>query len=215
MILLDIIAVIPQKPYYIDGDPVDPNGVIYCADCLDILPHVPEKSIDLVLTDPPYPDQHPEFGNTSIVIFDKLDCRQFIFWSAKVDFPLNYTAIHIWDKMMGVASQYERIFERNGQINYRLYRHCPIQNEVHAQMKNDVFTGHPSQKPIKLILQLLSEDKSDLVLDPFLGSGTTAVACKQLSRKFIGIEISEKYCAIAKQRLQGTPESLFKKGGVK
>jgi DNA modification methylase len=48
----------------------------------------------------------------------------------------------------------------------------------------------------------MSSKESDLILDPFLGSGTTAVAAKQLKRNFIGIEISPKYCEIARGRLR-------------
>lgn len=64
-------------------------------------------------------------------------------------------------------------------------------------------SGHPSQKPIELISKLIiiSSDPGDLVLDPFLGSGTTAVAAETLSRKWIGIEINESYCAISRQRI--------------
>ena len=47
-----------------------------------------------------------------------------------------------------------------------------------------------------------SSNENDLILDSFLGSGTTAVACKHLKRNFIGIEISDKYCEIARQRLR-------------
>jgi len=63
---------------------------------------------------------------------------------------------------------------------------------------------HPTQKPIKLIIDLISKysKDTDLILDPFLGSGTTVVACERLNRRWIGIEISEKYCAIAKQRIE-------------
>jgi len=64
--------------------------------------------------------------------------------------------------------------------------------------------GHPCPRPFKQILYLvnsLSEQKS-LVLDPFVGSGTTLVAAKQLGRKAIGIEIEEKYCEIAVDRLR-------------
>jgi len=62
---------------------------------------------------------------------------------------------------------------------------------------------HPSQKPEDLFSALITKSikESDLILDPFLGSGTTAVCAKKLGRKCIGIEIEEKYCEIAKKRL--------------
>jgi site-specific DNA-methyltransferase (adenine-specific) len=63
---------------------------------------------------------------------------------------------------------------------------------------------HPTQKPIKLFKNLINDFsicKSDTILDPFMGSGTTAVACKQLHRKCIGIEIEERYAEIAVKRL--------------
>ncbi len=71
--------------------------------------------------------------------------------------------------------------------------------------------GHPSQKPIKLIemLVLSATREGDLVLDPFLGSGTTALACQNLNRNFAGIEIEQKYIDIAESRLQKTQASLF------
>ncbi len=71
--------------------------------------------------------------------------------------------------------------------------------------------GHPSQKPIKLIEMLVmsATREGDAVLDPFLGSGTTAVACQNLNRTFVGIEIEQKYIEIAKERLQNAPADLF------
>lgn len=62
---------------------------------------------------------------------------------------------------------------------------------------------HPTEKNLNLFFELLEDNskENDLILDPFLGSGTTAVACEQLNRKWIGIEIEEKYCEIAKQRI--------------
>jgi len=62
---------------------------------------------------------------------------------------------------------------------------------------------HIHQKPLKLVKHLIlaSTNKNDLVLDPFIGSGTTAIACEKLGRKWIGIEINPEYCEIAKQRL--------------
>lgn len=63
--------------------------------------------------------------------------------------------------------------------------------------------GHETQKPLTLIASLIqvSSKEGDIVFDPFLGSGTTAVACKQLNRKYIGCEISKEYVAIANKRL--------------
>lgn len=63
---------------------------------------------------------------------------------------------------------------------------------------------HPTEKPLKLFEYLIesSSNKGDVVLDPFLGSGTTAVACKKLKRHCIGIEKEEKYIEISKKRLQ-------------
>ena len=62
--------------------------------------------------------------------------------------------------------------------------------------------SHPNQKPISLMKWCIKKSKTEgIVFDPFMGSGSTLVAAKQLGRKFIGIEISEKYCAIAVQRL--------------
>ncbi len=71
--------------------------------------------------------------------------------------------------------------------------------------------GHPSQKPIKLIEMLVQSAtrEGDLVLDPFLGSGTTALVCQNLNRNFTGIEIEQKYIEITESRLQKPQADLF------
>lgn len=65
-------------------------------------------------------------------------------------------------------------------------------------------TDHPTQKPEKLLAKLIlaSSNEGDLVLDPFMGSGTTAVVAKKLRRKYIGIELNEEYCLYAAKRLK-------------
>jgi DNA modification methylase len=72
-------------------------------------------------------------------------------------------------------------------------------------------TRHPAPFPLKLsqlAIQLTTE-KGDVVLDPYLGSGTSGVVAKELGRNFIGIEIEKKYFDIAKRRIDNTPEPLF------
>ena len=65
-------------------------------------------------------------------------------------------------------------------------------------------TDHPTQKPEKLLAKIIlaSTHKGDFVLDPFLGSGTTSVVAKKLSRKYLGIEMNEEYCCLAEKRLE-------------
>ena len=81
-----------------------------------------------------------------------------------------------------------------------------------ARCKNTVFNyptenndiEHPTVKPEKLWIELLKDNSNEnqTVLDCFMGSGTTALACEKLNRRWIGIEISEKYCEIAKKRIE-------------
>jgi len=102
----------------------------------------------------------------------------------------------------------KRIIERikNGNSGASLYDWWEIN-----QVKNigEEKTNHPCQIPEEIIKRIveLTTDKGDVVIDPFLGSGTTARACKDLGRNFIGIEISKEYCEIAEKRL--AQETLF------
>ena len=191
-----------DKIYYQDD-----AAVIYCADNRAILPLFPDKSFDLVLTDPPYPsylqEEYKYFDGLLESAVALLECRQFIFWTPSTPFPLSYSGKRIWDKAVGTNTQFEEIYERNNASGYKIHRYYSMGcfSSVGAQMTGEVVTGHPSQKPIGLIRTLIESTDADLILDPFLGSGTTLVAAKILGRKAVGIEISEKYCAIAKQRL--------------
>lgn len=74
-----------------------------------------------------------------------------------------------------------------------------------TEKRNHATNGnlHPTQKPISLMKWcILKANEPKLILDPFMGSGTTLVASNELNRKSIGIEISEKYCKIAVERLR-------------
>ena len=182
------------------------NGItIYHGDCREVLPFLPQA--DLVLTDPPYPNMDGRvstFTQTSINFLANLSCRQLVFWHSKGEFPLSFNAVHIWSKQTGCQSEYERIFERNSTNgHWRVFNAYLINSTVAAQFTGDVFTGHYSQKPIKLITKLLlMAPTANLILDPFMGSGTTLRAAKDLGRRAIGIEIEERYCEIAANRLR-------------
>lgn len=71
--------------------------------------------------------------------------------------------------------------------------------------------GHPTEKPLEIIEKLIltASSEGDLIFDPFMGSGTTAAACKELNRNFIGCEIEAKYCEIAEKRLRKTIRGLL------
>ena len=79
---------------------------------------------------------------------------------------------------------------------------CIISNHV----KKDKSWYHPTAKDVGIIKKIIesSSIEGSLVLDPFMGSGTTAVACKYLKRKYIGFELSKEFCDIAEKRLSKT-----------
>jgi site-specific DNA-methyltransferase (adenine-specific) len=72
---------------------------------------------------------------------------------------------------------------------------------------------HPTQKPVALFHRIIAEHTrpGDLILDPYMGSGPIAAACRNTGRRYIGIEVSEVYCEVAVQRLQ---QSVLDLGGV-
>lgn len=181
-----------MKPYY------DHAGItIYHGDCRTALASV--GAVDAVVTDPPYPSIEKDFQITPIDILDVLNCLQFVFWSAVDSFPLSWTAVHIWHKPNGQsAHHYERIFERNGGKTFRVYRVSAILPNYDQYREEKV--AHETQKPLKLIRPLI-EKTSGVVIDPFMGSGTTLRAAKDLGRRAIGIEIDERYREIAAKRL--------------
>lgn len=79
-----------------------------------------------------------------------------------------------------------------------------VWTDIHRIKHNKYRDEHPCQLPIHLLerIILMSTDESDVVLDPFMGTGTTAIAAKKLGRKFIGFELDKKYVSIAKDKLE-------------
>jgi site-specific DNA-methyltransferase (adenine-specific) len=205
---------------------------IICGDCLEIMKQLPDKCIDLVLTDPPY-NAGREYANDELEKLEQqkwlnewlTECKRItkdnlvIIIGVKYHIPftkwlienMNYCWEFIWWKSNGMLNgkatfaKYDKVlwFSREQGTHYRTNNVPTDVWNIPIKVEENNW-GHSTPKDlmgIKKIIQLLSKE-GDLVLDPFLGSGTTAVACKQLKRNFIGIEISERYCQIARERLR-------------
>lgn len=202
-------------PYYEDG-----SVTIYHGDCREILPTLPR--VDLMLTDPPYGigDRWAKSAmvgkNGSSRLWGKGET-----WDATtVDAELMQTVIEhgqqaivwggnyyampparcwfVWDKMQTSMGADAELAWTNLDAPVRAYRLSRV--EAFATYAESV-KEHPTEKPLKLIRWCIATAKCEgLILDPFMGSGTTLRAAKDLSRKAIGIEIEERYCEIAAKR---------------
>jgi len=208
-----------MKPYY-----QDKWVTIYHGDCREILPQLDVK-VDLVLTDPPYGIEMSKgfggFGGFGEPIarkqypdsWDKERPSQELFnlilaCSLKsIIFGGNYFAdilpqsTHwlVWDKMntMPTFGDCELIWTNIKRKSVKKYTF-----EWNGLLGKENYRYHPTQKPLGLISLILADysQVGDLILDPFLGSGTTCYCAKKLNRYSIGIEIEEKYCEIAAKR---------------
>lgn len=215
---------------------------IYLWDCLDLMKQIPDKSIDLVLTDPPYwigaswknfIRKGKQRGNSKCVSwirYDDDDWDSFtptkeyfdeimrvsknaiiFWWNYFIENLSNSSCWIVWDKN-NWANLYAdcELARTNFNTAVRMYkytRHGMIQED----MWNKEVREHPTQKPVALFKWIL-ENYSEpwmTILDPFLWSWTTAIACKQMNRNFIGIEREEKYVDIANKRLKYTQVWLF------
>jgi site-specific DNA-methyltransferase (adenine-specific) len=200
-----------MTPYYQDD-----QATIYHGDCREIMPTL---KFDVIVTDPPYGINYAGYNHGTIEGDETTDLAQWITnYTSKptVTFGANHYAAALpttgawscWDKrtteqadkMFG--SPFELIWASGDDKPGRIYRimHGGVVNADGAGNKRQ----HPTQKPIKLMTQVISDwvpDNTPIIADPFMGSGTTLVAAKQLGRKAIGIEINEEYCQVAVDRL--------------
>lgn len=204
-----------------------PINQIIQGDCLEVMRGWPDKCIDLVLTDPPYGiGESNEKNQTRSVLAVPKDFGHYD-WDDnpataeqiaelrrvskhQVIFGGNFFALPpsscwlVWDKDNGENdfADCELAWTSFGTAVRRL--RWRWQGMLQEDMSNKEYRVHPTQKPLALMRWVISKysDEGALILDPFAGSGTTLVAAKQLGRKYIGIEISEKYVAICKERLK-------------
>ena len=191
---------------------------IICGDCLEVMKDWPDGCVDLVLTDPPYGigtgkqpvgrnglvwgvqewDKQPISQELLDLTRNKGICQ--IIWGANYYTMPPSRCWLIWDKKQP-AEWYSTAHFEMAWTNMAKNAHAFRQSQVEAYSRMD--KRHPSQKPLELILWCIGEStQSDIILDPFCGSGTTCVAAKMLGRRYIGIDISEEYCQIARDRLR-------------
>ena len=202
---------------------------IICSDCLDVMKDMEDKSVDLVLTDPPYGIGAYSTGTMGGGVLAKqsrftatdwddqpFDIAQFqaIQWVSKNQiifgfnhfsdvFPPSPCAI-VWDKDNGNNNFADcEIAWGSFKTAVRLVK-WKWQGMLQENMGNKEERVHPTQKPLGVMLWILERysNPNDLIFDPFCGSGTTCVAAKMLGRCYIGIDISEQYCEIARERLK-------------
>lgn len=200
------------------------------GDCLELMKDIPDKSIDAVIADPPYGkgENIVHYGNCPAyddsyswnneipknVVFDnifrvsknqiifggnyfpylwKTPCKGFIFWDKIQCSKLHADGELIWTSFNRNAKQYRYYFSGNryGWVNFIKGVGKPSNRQ------------HPTQKPVELLIKLIIDYTTEFqtILDPFMGSGTTGVACVQTGRNFIGMEIDPKYFDIAQRRI--------------
>ena len=188
-----------------------PKIEIICGDCLDVLKSMPDGSVDLVLTDPPYGIGKAEWDKQYPKGFEKeclrigktiaIMCGQWAIPECLKEIGNNYLSILCLENRNGMT------FSPLGFGNWIPVIIAGKRPKSGRDLISFIVRGkmpdHPSPKPIEAMEKLLIRlsDENQIILDPFMGSGTTGVACANLNRNFIGIEISEKYCAIAEERI--------------
>lgn len=234
---------------------------IICGDCLEVMKKLPNKCVDLVLTDPPYntgmtkntgssstrlnsffndkyTDEEYENlvrgGATQLyrILKDNSCAYIFINWkelgrwlNILKDVGFNIKNTIVWDKVIhglnyqNYAYTHEFIIfavkgktrPNNKQQDDRANGYYKDVWHIRRNMGNNSESDHETIKAKKVIerCMLHGSNEGDTILDPFLGSGTTAIVAQELKRNFIGIEISPEYCKIAQERLNNLQPSLL------
>jgi len=209
------------KPYY-EQDGI----VIFHGDCREVLPTV---VADAVVTDPPYGHGGtPKRGGSVVGSLD------YSLGTSGVDLPWDVADdswMELWRGPAAVFMSAARCFvvaqklKADGLLIYVKTNPHPNGSSFEPCVTRGVGVGarhvavynaengqqHPTQKPLDVMLFVVGRAPDGVILDPFMGSGTTLVAAKNLGRKAIGIEIEERYCEIAAKRLA---QRVLDLGGV-
>lgn len=208
------------RPYY------ERDGItIYHGDCLEILPALHVATVDLMLTDPPYGialrnhgrnqndytitgDESQDVGQS---VIDSLATLPTIAFASPMRPWLGKWRQHlVWDKgpAVGYGGDIATCWKPCWEL-IQVRKNKPLNGPrdsavLRFHVGSIKATGHPAEKPIELIRYLVGKASmpGDMILDPFMGSGTTLRAALDLGRQAIGIETEERYCEIAARRLE-------------
>ena len=203
--------------------PDDFIGRVIQGDCLEVMKQMPDKCVDLVLTDFPYGvlESYDSYEDTweHLLVLISLAMPEIIRISKRALITTGVKAMRTYP-----PSDWHLAWVTPAGTGCGPWGFCTWQpilafgKDPHLEnglgSKPDSFihtessekdTGHPCPKPLTLWKKVLlrgSVKESDIVFDPFLGSGTTALAAMELGRKWSGVELSEKYCAISRKRIK-------------
>jgi len=198
------------------------NATLYLGNCAEILPTL--NNIDSVVTDPPYGmafqsnfrfvkhlkianDETPELAN-EVINWAIENANHSVYAFGRWDNLYNYPkpkSLITWVKnnwSMGDlnhehARQTEVAFFYNGKA-HKFPKQRPTDVVNFARTNNE---NHPTEKPVGL-MQIFVDWTEGIVLDPFMGSGTTGVACAKMGKTFVGIEQEQKYFDVACKRIE-------------
>jgi len=205
-----------MKPYF-----ETKLGKLYCGDCLEVMKDMSDKSVDLVLTDPPYGIGADEaaaknegkwgWKDYGMTKWDKerpkKEYFEEIFRVSKnqIIWGGNYFTDYLYPSMGWLFwNKGQRNFSlADGELAWTSFDKALRAFDYSRALAMKDVKRHPTQKAMALMKWCLAlrSVEGEEIIDPYIGSGTTAVACERLGRKWIGIEISEKYCEIAARRI--------------
>lgn len=240
--------------------PEDFINKIICGDCLEVMRQIPDHSIDLVVTSPPYNLKNStgngmkdgrggKWSKAGLLkgystYDDNMPHAEYVKWQhaclAEMMRLIKDTGAimynHKWrvqngllqdrsDIVFGLPVRQIIIWRRKGGINFNAGYFLPTYEVIyliakpkfklapHANAVGDIWeftqdmnNPHPAAFPVALIERCIGSTTAQVVLDPFMGSGTTAVVAQALKRSYIGIEISPDYCKMAEERVERNRE---------
>ena len=202
------------------------DATLYHGDCLEILPTL--DKVDAVVTDPPYgiahssngqrfKDASPIHGDSDTESYkwiDSLNLPTICFFSPYIETGIRWRSVLCWSKgaHVGIGGDRKTCWKRDFEL-IGVARNGPLNGGRDSAVLSfrallQPPSGHFCEKPESLMIYLLNKLPHNTILDPFMGSGTTGVACANLGRKFIGIELERKYFDIACERIEAAQAQL-------